>query len=836
VLLGALVSLGLALGPFTPVSALPPDLDSPLVYAAWRSIGVKEGLPSDSIRSVRVVDDQVWVGTDGGISRLERGEWKSWTAADGLPPYPITAIDFDHETRDLWLGTWGDGIVRFTAGRADNFNQFNSGLAGDLIFDVVVVDGRVWAATNGGLCAFNPLADAWELYHPRRANERETAVTDLLHEGGSLYALLWRTGLEQLDIKNAASHPSTLQPFNPAANEGVIAFALNQRMVYQADPGALHRHSRVPREGDSHAPAVERRLPRIGSSRPHVQCLNLRSGEEIWVGTQEGLHMLADGASSRWITYRSQDDGLSSVITMSSDDVNLAELRGINVLPDDNVRCIAFDRSGIWVGTARGLAHGSHPIPFLRGSGQGTQASGSSPVSADLKGRTVGRGGNDLPPASPPSAPSDNATDVTNPSTLQPFNPSTLQPFNPVTSLAIAIFGPRNRTINLPGKVDRSYRAANEADLVAVELAVEHASAPASEPSAQPLHLEHMKPSYRRYGWGLPEDDMIAFARNPRILGIVGAISAEQFITDAAAARTEVPWVNLAPTSASTPVSVEARDHYDDSREAWSGGSDRTSNPWVFQCWGDLPRQHRLLLDYVFGELGCSRPAALSAAGGPSSGVHLDWWADHARLRGNPVVAELEWDPDTSDLSPQRSQALRLTADPAATWETLRRVNADVVLTWCDKPTAVKILQSMRKAGMRQLFVGGPAIVADDFMTLVGGDPGPVIALMPQDSTAGGPSDDWFRREYMARNTLRGIDAPPDARASRSRVTTEHLIDAIRRSAPDRPSVRRTLEAMSRSAGGEAHYERLHEKGRAIIARLEGGHWVTQKVLDSSGD
>jgi len=405
-----------------------------------------------------------------------------------------------------------------------------------------------------------------------------------------------------------------------------------------------------------------------------------------------------------------------------------------------------------------------------------------------------------LPPAPLPSAPSDYATE----------------------SLAIAIFGPRNRTINLPGKVDRSDRAGNEADLVAVELAVEHASAPVSEPSARPLDLEHMKPSYRQYGWGLPEDDMIAFARNPRIIGIVGAISAEQFITDAAAARTEIPWVNVAPN--------------DDPRDAWSGGSARASNPWVFQCSGDLPRQHRLLLDYVFGKLGCSRPAALSAAGGPSSGVHLDWWADHARLRGNPVVAELEWDPDASDLSPQRSRALRLTADPAATWETLRRANADVVLTWCDKQTAAKMLRSMRKAGMQQLFVGGPAIVAEDFMTLVGGDPGPVIALMPQDSTAGGPSDDWFHREYVARNTLRGIDAPPDARASRSRVATEHLIDAIRRSAPDRPSVRRTLEAMSRSAWGEAHYERLHEKGSAIVARLEGGHWVTQTVFDSSGD
>ncbi|MEK7731654.1 MAG: ABC transporter substrate-binding protein [Planctomycetota bacterium] len=729
----ALVSLGLALGPFTPVSGLPPDLDSPLVYTAWRNIGVREGLPNDSIRSVRVVDDQVWVGTDGGISRLERGEWKSWTAADGLPPYPISAIDLDPETRDLWLGTWGGGIVRFTAGRADHFNQFNSGLAGDLIFDVVV-DGRVWAATNGGLCVFNPLADAWELHHPRRANERETAVTDLLHEGGSLYALLWRTGLERLDIDS-------------------------------------------------------------------------RSGEEIWVGTHEGLHMLADGASSRWVTYRSQDDGLSGVITMSCDDMKLGELRGITVLPDDNVRCMAFDRSGVWVGTARGLAHGSQPIPW-------TQAGGSSPASRLPQWRAGGRGGNGLPPASLPSPPSDVVI-----STRQR---SRALPLHATESLAIAIFGPRNRTINLPGNVDRSDRAGNEADLVAVELAVEHASAPASGPSARPLDLEYMKPSYRRYGWGLPEDDMIAFARNPRILGIVGAINAEQLITDAAAARTEIPWINVAPNS--------------EPREARTGDLGGASNPWVFQCWGDLPRQHRLLLDYVFGELGCSRPAALSAAGGPSSGVHLDWWADHARRRGNPVVADLEWDPDPSDLSPQRSRALRLTADPAATWETLRRANADVVFTWCDKPTAAKILRNMRKAGMRQLFVGGPAIVADDFVTLVGSDPGQVIALVPQDRPADDASDDGFRRAYASRNLRQGIDTPPDARAVRSWDATNHLIDALRRSATDRPAVRRTLEEMSRSAWGEAHYERLHGQGRAIVAHLEGGRWVTQTVVGSPGD
>jgi ABC-type branched-subunit amino acid transport system substrate-binding protein len=185
-------------------------------------------------------------------------------------------------------------------------------------------------------------------------------------------------------------------------------------------------------------------------------------------------------------------------------------------------------------------------------------------------------------------------------------------------------------------------------------------------------------------------------------------------------------------------------------------------------------------------------------------------------------VADLEWDPDPTD--------------PAATWEALRRANADVVFTWCDKPTAAKILRNMRKAGMRQLFVGGPAIVADDFVALVGSDPGQVIALVPQDRPADDASDDGFRRAYASRNLRQGIDTPPDARAVRSWDATNHLIDALRRSATDRPAVRRTLEEMSRSAWGEAHYERLHGQGRAIVARLEGGRWVTQTVVGSPGD
>jgi hypothetical protein len=720
----------LALGGIGTACALAADLDSPLVYTNWQTVGVQEGLPHDSIRAVRVWGNEVWVGTDGGLARLDGTRWKAWTPADGLPPYPISAIDIDPETRDLWLGTWGGGLARFTAGRCDIFNQFNSGLAGDLIFAVVIADGRVWAATNGGLSAFDPLADSWELYHPRRADEQGTAVTDLLYDDGCLSTLLREIDIGRFD----------LEPLRPLTTATKV-WCWNER---------------TPREEDSRRGPTGRLPARCGPIPGHVQCLTLGPSGNLWVGTHEGLHALAGRSSNGWITYHSKGVGDAGVITLAHGKVGNAELQDIPGIADNNVRCIAFDHDDIWVGTAHGLGHGTQPVSWRQ---------------ADA-----------LAAKRPPKIPTDGTAPDPVPGALRAAQLSTS-----AEPPAIAVYGPRNRTISLPDEPRRSDVENDGPDLFTIEAIVERASAPSSGQSTQPIELQHIKPGYSRYGWGLPEDDMIVFSQNPRVLAIIGAIGSTELITNAAAVRTEVPWINVAPND--TLFTAQMGD---------LGGLD---NSWVFQCWADLPRQHRILLDHVLDRLGCSRPAVVRT---PGSGLHVDWWADHARKRGHPLVADVEWDATHSE----------------TTWDVLRSANADVVLTWCDKRTAAKMLQSMRQAGMRQWFVGGPAIVADDFMTLVGGDPGPVMAFMPQDSTAGGPSD----------------DAPPDARASRSRVATEHLIDAIRRSAPDRPSVRRTLEAMSRSAWGEGHYERLHGQGRAIVARLEGGHWVTQTAFASPGD
>ena len=54
----------------------------------------------------------MWVGAELGLHRFQKGQWRTWTRADGLPHNDVRAI---RETRDgaLWIGTFGGGVCRF---------------------------------------------------------------------------------------------------------------------------------------------------------------------------------------------------------------------------------------------------------------------------------------------------------------------------------------------------------------------------------------------------------------------------------------------------------------------------------------------------------------------------------------------------------------------------------------------------------------------------------------------------------------------------------------------------------------------------------------------------
>jgi len=99
----------------------------------------------------------------------------------GPPPEaPSSAVERDPVTGDLWIGTLGAGLVRKSAGRLDRFTQFNSGLAGDVLLDVKLWGGRIFAATTRGISGYDPRTDTWTLDLERRGDIPQAVIVRLL--------------------------------------------------------------------------------------------------------------------------------------------------------------------------------------------------------------------------------------------------------------------------------------------------------------------------------------------------------------------------------------------------------------------------------------------------------------------------------------------------------------------------------------------------------------------------------------------------------------------------------------------------------------------------------
>jgi signal transduction histidine kinase/ligand-binding sensor domain-containing protein/DNA-binding response OmpR family regulator len=93
----------------------------------------------------------LWIGTNGGgLTRFREGKFRSYGAADGLPPGVVLSL---HEDRSgtLWIGTDGGGLYRFSQ---DRFTAYGvkDGLADNTVFAIAEEpNGTLWIGTHAGL-------------------------------------------------------------------------------------------------------------------------------------------------------------------------------------------------------------------------------------------------------------------------------------------------------------------------------------------------------------------------------------------------------------------------------------------------------------------------------------------------------------------------------------------------------------------------------------------------------------------------------------------------------------------------------------------------------------
>lgn len=164
------------------------------VYGNWKNFTVENGLPHDRIYTVKIDGDRVLVGTHGGMAVYENGNFTVYTKADGLAHNGVVSIDISPVTGDVWIGTLG-GLNRWSAGKFETFDQFNSGLPNDLVYNVICDGKDVWMATGGGAGHYDTYTKEWEIFTEMNAPMHEPWTYAMSAGDGKVYIAAWGGGI-----------------------------------------------------------------------------------------------------------------------------------------------------------------------------------------------------------------------------------------------------------------------------------------------------------------------------------------------------------------------------------------------------------------------------------------------------------------------------------------------------------------------------------------------------------------------------------------------------------------------------------------------------------------
>jgi ligand-binding sensor domain-containing protein len=164
------------------------------VYGNWKNFTSKDGLPADRVYSVKIDGDRVLAGTHHGLAVYENDKWTTYTTEDGLPHNGVVSIDISPVTGDVWIGTLG-GLSRWSAGKFETFNQMNSGMPNDLVYNVVCDGKDVWMATGGGAGHYDTYTKEWEIFTEMNAPMHEPWTYALSAGDGKIFIAAWGGGI-----------------------------------------------------------------------------------------------------------------------------------------------------------------------------------------------------------------------------------------------------------------------------------------------------------------------------------------------------------------------------------------------------------------------------------------------------------------------------------------------------------------------------------------------------------------------------------------------------------------------------------------------------------------
>jgi len=178
---------------------------------------------NDPANSASLLDNQVasilldqqgrlWVGSFGGLSRLDPG-------ADGFVTYPLAApaVSLQIIASELWVGTWGGGILRLNLADPASLDPAladftilahdpasSNSLSENSVWSILQSpDGLIWLGTQGGLNRYDPQTGQFKVY-TERDGLRNATILGVLQDAKGFLWLTTNNGLAKLDPQSGA--------------------------------------------------------------------------------------------------------------------------------------------------------------------------------------------------------------------------------------------------------------------------------------------------------------------------------------------------------------------------------------------------------------------------------------------------------------------------------------------------------------------------------------------------------------------------------------------------------------------------------------------------------
>lgn len=210
--------------------------------AAIATVGQEDGLASDV--SLAVFQDRsgaMWVGSDGGLTKLMGGVATRYTKADGLPDNLVFAVTEDGRGT-IWAGT-RRGLARRNGDKFQVLSrQEGFALQGSVMAAFADQDGSVWFGGRGGVAHL--VNDAWTSFGKEQGMP-DQVVTSIARDGrGQLWATTDGGGLIAVPAnENGKAKAYTVRDGLPTnilysavrAQDGTLWLGTNNGLTHYAD-------------------------------------------------------------------------------------------------------------------------------------------------------------------------------------------------------------------------------------------------------------------------------------------------------------------------------------------------------------------------------------------------------------------------------------------------------------------------------------------------------------------------------------------------------------------------------------------------------------------------